>query len=744
MRSRRSFIKRSTAALGAVMLSQSSLGALNPVKNRSITSDSVSLPNKVNFELKFQDGFFLGIGEVKVNDILLRNGRRPMFVNITNPDGIEFLNYTLIDKEISDDEIILTFSMQETKTELMEWMLHTVRNRCNLNDWTEEPHLAENTELKLIIKPLTREIGAKTWTGFTYQYIYKSNHIPIYRMLDRATWEIGGNIVENEFWMRSGAVPSLVKFNNKTDFYSSEWYLPGIENPNIIQFHPLQTTLQGFTFTSSPEGTLVTWPNEVSHVNSLFEKERNKSEMAHIHEHCGDLAYEFSTSPVEVLYSGGALNHVQKANTYESVKELVYDALHAKAGLKRDRVTTYGVIEEWTLPDMDKYINKALPKLIEAGMKTVFLPNECQNAMNVYGVANMCCNVDFKIAEAVGEDNMREFCKKANDAGVDVEMWGNTAISTLVEMFSYEGQAPTDRLKRLPMGKGTIMEVVKKAKMPWIRNPSNAIESDHYTPRFCALNMRDADIYAYWMECWDKLYHDIGIRGIFLDSSFNMTSDKFHYVQNLDAARKGGATPDQPENLGFYRPEKEPEKAILSQYHAHISMVRDMQKTGYRYTGEDIGVFGVHRSGPGVEMRLNCMHIWTDCVANFNPHIIRERGLDPADIFFKGFAYRMIWMVHWDIKKEVLIAMGNTPFSDFSLFKAYNEVDPYLYNREILEDEKAVLYHKDNTYVLWAFENMNYKLPKSTVIKNILTSKSSRSKEIRAVKNNIYLYKVES
>ena len=137
---------------------------------------------------------------------------------------------------------------------------------------------------------------------------------------------------------------------------------------------------------------------------------------------------------------------------------------------------------------MNKYINRALPALISAGVKTVFLPNECENTMNVYGVSNMCCNIDYKIAEAVGEDNMRQFCKCANDADVRVEMWGNTAISSLAEMFSYAEEQPTDRLKRLPV-EGSIMEVVQKAQMPWIRNASNAIEADHYTPRFCAIFM---------------------------------------------------------------------------------------------------------------------------------------------------------------------------------------------------------------------------------------------------------------
>lgn len=738
MNTRRTFLKQSTtAALGLVAMPSVLNASSTEIKSKALPT----FENGITLETLSSGNEFLGIGNVRIGDISLRSSRRPMFVDLTTPDGIRFCNFKLKGSEKTENGLELTFSMDTVNDGMMEWMLHTVRNRRNLKDWTDRPQPAENTSLRLLLKPLNREINGKTWKGFTYQYLYKSDNLPIYRILDRATWEIGGSILGNEFWMRSGVVPSLVKFNDKADFYSTEWYLPGIENPSIFQFHPLQTTLQGFTFTASPHGVLITWPNEVAHVNSLFEKERDKTEMAHFHEHCGDLSYEFATSPVEVLWLGELFNDVQKANIYESAKELIYDTLHEKAGIKRERVTTYGVIEEWVIPDMDKYIHKAIPELIEAGMKTIFIPNECQNTMNVYGVSNMCCNVDYKIAEAVGEDNMRLLCKKANDNGVVIEMWGNTAISSLVEMFSYEEQPPTDRLKRLPV-KGSVMEVVQKAQMPWIRNASNAIEADHYTPRFCALNMRDPDIYAYWMECWDKLYHEIGIRGIFLDSSFNMTSNKFHYVQNMDALRKGGATLDQLENLGYYRPEKEPEKGIFSQYPAHISMIRDMQKTGYHYTGEDIGVFGVHRSGPGIEMRLDCMHIWTDCIATYNPEAIRGKGFDPVDILFKGLAYRMSWFVYWDPKLEKITAIKDVQFPGFSFFKVYNEVEPWLYNREILENEKGVLYHKDDVYVLWTFEKIRFKLPKQVNVKHVLNGKNFRSKVINATKNNVYMYEL--
>ena len=57
------------------------------------------------------------------------------------------------------------------------------------------------------------------------------------------------------------------------------------------------------------------------------------------------------------------------ANDYEAVRELVHETLHAQIGMRRERVTTFGHIEEWTPADLERYRRLGLPKLLEAGHK---------------------------------------------------------------------------------------------------------------------------------------------------------------------------------------------------------------------------------------------------------------------------------------------------------------------------------------------------------------------------------------
>jgi hypothetical protein len=130
------------------------------------------------------------------------------------------------------------------------------------------------------------------------------------------------------------------------------------------------------------------------------------------------------------------------------------------------------------------------------------------------------------------------------------------------------------------------------------------------------LNLRDSVVRDYWMKRWNQAKNEFGISGIFLDSSFNMSSDKFSYHYEAVGAEHG-ATIDQTHLLGYGRPCCEPRQSIESQYFAHLSLMVEMQQAGYQICGEDVGVFGLSRSGPGIGMRLDNLPLWQDGLIPF-------------------------------------------------------------------------------------------------------------------------------
>jgi len=711
-----------------------------PSKPASFSGEVIKLANGISLEMVMQNNEFLGFSRITAGNVPLRNGRRPMFVEIRNPNGITLCNYTIEGKQITDNSVLLEFSMHYREGGLMDWMVHSVRNRYNTADWTAEPKPATDSKLWLEIRPVTREIGNLRYIGFSYQYHYQSKSIPIYKILDRGTWEPNGQAVGSEFWLRNPFVPSITPIDSIEQFYSTEWYLPSATNPNGFQFLPLQTALQGFTFTTTKAGTLVTWATKVSHIRSLFEKPRGVDEIVHWHEHCNDLGKELVTSPVEVLWAAGDLDYVGCANAYEAVRELVHQTLHTELGMRRERITTYGVIEQWDNADFKRYTKLGLPKLLAAGVKTVFIANHFQNNMNTFGVGNMCVSIDWKIADSVGEDNVRAFCKTAKASGTKVEMWGNTAISTF-GLKQWDRNGKSNRIDYLPKA-GSIMEVIERSRDPFVRNPSNAIEADHYTPVFAVLNLRDPTIWQYWLDRWQYAHDQIGLEGIFLDSSANLSSDKFHFIQLPDAGLKNA----NQSSFGNYRPAQESPSAILSQYRAHLELMTQMQKMGYHYCGEDIGVFGIHRSGPPIETRLKSLPLWVECFDMFDVPAIQKAGGEPDDVFFHALAYRMMWFIYWDTHTEELSFNYGSIRGDYdrpnewhiSLLKVFNQVNDSMVNREILPDQKGVMYRANDSLVLWAFQNFDFNLPAHSLVVDVNTGKNIQTHVLATTKYHVY------
>ncbi len=726
---RRAFIK--TIGLGSISLPVLYGASTQNVLPLSGTrSETESLLNGFEIEFLYAGDFFLGIGEVIVDGILLRSSRLPMFVHINTPEATELVNYRVRHKDVGTNEIRLYLSAQKKEGGLMEWMQHAVRNLRNLPDWKEIPSDAIGTEITLIIEPVERCFGQKKIKGISYRYEFNSNNLLIYKITDMGSWEPGGASVMNQFWMK-GWNNSIVDIQSREEHFSTELYLQKVPNPNIFQFHPLQTHMQGFTFTSSGKGTLVTLPSKVSHIRSLFEKWKNKDEIVHFHEHCGDLSNEFITSPVEVYWIPGELDEVGKSNLYYDVREAIHIELHSQIGMKRERIGTYGIIEEWTEPDFDYYTQVGLKKLLELEVKTIFLANHCQNVMNTWGLSNMCCNVDFKISDIVGEEKLTRFCKLAADEGARIEMWGNTALSTTVQLFK-DRQSKKKGIDFLPY-QGSIMEAIDRAEEPYVHTPSKAIDPDNYHPRFLCINLRDITMREYWMKQWKHFIDDIGINGIFLDSSFNLSSDKFNFIQwPLHGKRF------RERQLVKGRPDEEPPKLIESQYLTHLDWMVEMQKMGYHYCAEDIGVFGINRSGPQLAERLGNLSLWPDSYCDFDQQAVKKAGLEPIDVFFKGLAYRMMWKIYWKIKTDEIYVGIDNPIA-FKLFKIYNRVNEYLFNRNILPEERGVIYSKNTFSVLWSFSEFCHELDEKSKITDMVSDTVFESKKILAKKNHVYL-----
>ena len=698
----------------------------------------LELSSGTTLQLVAADGAWRGIGTVSVGGISLRSGRLPLSPAIRSPDATTFTAWHPLDLQRHADGWDLVLEPTAETSGVMDWMLHSVRNRVRVGDWSSPQQRMPGTRLTLELRAATRRLGGHDWQGFSYRYRYASDQVEIYRLLDRGSWEIGGDIADNTFWHRGSFAPPEVRFSGSAnESFSTEWHLPGIHNPDIFQFIPWQTGGQGFSFTWSEAGVLVTWATDVTHIRSLFEKPKDWKELLHLHEHCSDLGKSLDTVPLEVLFCPGRFDRSAAINLYEAVRDMVWDRLHERAGLRRERVQTYAVVEEWGLPDFARYTEQALPALAPYHPDWIFIPNEFQNDMNTWGVSNMCCTVDLKISAAVGEDHLTAFCAAAQAQGSQVEMWGNTSFSSLSYIFSLRDPIrddPHGRIKHLPFA-GSVGELAKRTPQFWVRNASGAIEADHYTPVFCCANLREAAVTSYWHASWRDLRERIGISGIFLDSSFNLSSDKFHWIGQVGGV--GGATVDQTSLLGRTRPEVDAPRAILSQYHAHLQLIADMQRYGYRYSGEDVGLFGVNRSGPDATKRMTAWHLWSESVCEFDAKAIAAAGADPDEIFFTGLAFRVMWILYWQCRQEVVTWRHQGPrdhedrptAQQTALLLAFRNLAPDMITREVLPQHAGVHYRHGERHTLWSFRACRMRFAETVTVEDALSGQRESASE---------------
>jgi hypothetical protein len=164
-----------------------------------------------------------------------------------------------------------------------------------------------------------------------------------------------------------------------------------------------------------------------------------------------------------------------------------------------------------------------------------------------------------------------------------------------------------------------------------------------------------------------------------------------------------------------------------------------MQQMGYQYCAEDLGVFGINRTGPDLVDRLTSMPIWADCFCDFNEFAVKKAGYEPIDIFFRGLAYRMMWKLNWDIKRDSLKLGIRDPYA-FQLLKIFNEVADYMVEREILAEEKGVVYNYNQGRILWAFDDFDADAVGGKHVQDISNGREMviNKNKFKAVKNCVY------
>ena len=698
-------------------------------------------------------GAWVGISSIRIDGAeLLAPGQR-WRPEIRTPEGVELCRLVPLAIERRGEATVLVLRTHARSTRITEWQVHAPRARLSLSDIDAEPQPLPGTVVELELTPAARDLDGTRARGFAYRWRFTSDTLAIYKMLERIPFAPGGTVDGTQLFQRIPYADSLPVLGGADCTWSTEWYLPDCENPTIFQFNAFQIELQGFTFLTCASGTLITWASDVAHIRTVIEKQRDVDAVLHWHEHCGDMTDAFTSALFEVLWVPGSLTIEARHDLHERTRELVYEVLHQAAGLTQERIHSYGCITEWSNPDLERYRTMALPRLAQAGMKSMFVQNLLHHNQNQWGMGNMCAGIDLCPSPLIGPEQFKAFFSDANKLGINVEMWMGTYVSTLArlswETASEYGQFNITLPPKTP---GTLGHAISTAKQPWVRTIGGHHDHDHY-PNINCLNLRDPTIHAFISTSWKKLHDEYGVGGIFNDSSNSMTHDKFHYIQNPSGAL-AGATPDQAHFLGRKRGASENRPLVHSQFPAAMQLWKNLQQAGLSINTEDTGVFGTHRhpGGGGTAGRLRTMPIWGNCVGEFDVEVAQAAGMDPELMYFSGFANRMVWFTYWDIVSDRLTMRESFSASvtgihgDHDLFtsfhagvvKAFNAAEPFMYNRRMLTGNQGFLYRQGAVRILWATADASHDLGANSRVTDLMTGAVISTGRVAAQRLHVY------
>ena len=133
---------------------------------------------------------FLGLGDVRVDGVRLRNPQRPVVVRADTPEGIQYSRFKLQQIRRSATGVAV-----ELRADGNNWGRTEYRDEYN-QQMVELGHATQPVTDVLILHlaPAKLQLGDRQWSGFQYSFEFRSRERKIHRLWTEATWEIGGTI----------------------------------------------------------------------------------------------------------------------------------------------------------------------------------------------------------------------------------------------------------------------------------------------------------------------------------------------------------------------------------------------------------------------------------------------------------------------------------------------------------------------------------------------------------------------
>ncbi|KPK65763.1 MAG: hypothetical protein AMK73_02095 [Planctomycetes bacterium SM23_32] len=631
----------------------------------------LSFANGVSVEILKEDGAFGGLGQVKLQRRKLRNNEVPIMPLVRAPDGYEVTRLQFHHVRKGEGCVALDLIPHVRRGGRMEWVCCDGEDRWNVGPWGQAPERDRGGLMRLTLRSVERTIGGIPFVGFSYAYKFRSRRYHVYRIHDRATWELGGRATGNSFWMQGPFGQPHKTVQNKDDSFSTSWCRGPSQAVEIQQFLPLFEVLQGFTFQFDRNTLLVTAFEEPFHCRSLFQKSAGENHIVHWHQLCADLGGCLEFPPLQVLCAAGLGDGpTDRADQYCAVRDELQRQYAEQGGLLREPAVVSSRLTGAGEPCLET-MERGLDELARAGCHRVYVPGLIQ-------------------ALGPGPDAST---KALRQAGRRVSMLVEHAHQRGMEVAASLADCCAHWLVQANGAEGT----------------QQAIPADEGGRQLVTRALRDADARRLLTDHLRGLKRSPGLDVLVADSPLDRIVNQFEWVGPEGGSASG--------NDGG---------RIVSLYGPRTSLVASLQKMGYRCPLAGAAGLACGWLRPGYEVLKGREFMFRDCVVEFPEDEVTRAGDDPLEAYFRGYANRVSYAVVFDAAWGPGGRLAKWWKSEYvEINKAFHAVREHMESSRLLGDDRGALWHGADldVRVLWCYRSFRWDLGPQASVFDIMATR---------------------
>ena len=653
-------------------------------------AESIRVGN-VEIQLLQEGKQFLGLGEIRIGDVVVRSGDLPMRPYSVTVGGIEYDRFEL-DRIVEEDgRVVLHPRAIGVAAPVAPMLDHSLDPVWSTRAWDRRP-IAEDG-MEWILEPQSRTVSGREYTGFTYQYRFRSAKNRLYYIMDRATWELDGDAVGVTVLRQQSGGDPKVTFRRSTP-YTTSAIIGYPLNPDMTHDLPRWASEQGFDYQYRGGTALIGMFDGCGLIRTIVAREPGEPCICHLDKQIFDETGSARTITKFIGIARGVGNDTDHMNAWTGVFDADQDNVLREFGMVRTYPKTTLSHNFWNNFTADSYRAELLPAAAALGFQQVFIDpfwendmtREREGSLPKYLSGNMCCPHEYEVGNVLG--GIEAYRKLADDAkaeGIDLISW----IGSHQSVHSPYLNAHQDQIIRLADGRH------------WYGSGYNTILGMDHTTGF-------GDMFE---ESAIRAKDATGISGYLYDSFYNFGWMPVNFY-SPDPAKPGKF------DAGHLKPH--------TQWKRLAKIMAAWQKAGLHMLIESLGPWGQPQHGvQGAYNAPGCEPLAYQCSVNVGYSIIPTasssagRSSTGPDLYYRLLANKApttfnLWVAQPDGTSARIDRVCSPIIRQANL--DYRAVRQNMHTRTLLQNDAGVLWTpmKGKRNVLFSYKDQSFRVAPGT------------------------------